>query len=510
MEKKVIQLILLTYWLALDVSAQQSGLLDSTFNFDGIVTTDYAGLSEEARAVCLQPDSKIVIAGVTFNGTDQDFIVSRYNADGSIDSTFGGTGIERINLGYWEMGYSVGLDSSGGIIVAGLGGYIPTHSAVAKYKPNGALDSSFSDDGKLTTFFSNIQCHAMAVQPDGKIVLAGEVYTGSGFDFGIMRLNGNGDLDSSFQNGIIYTDFDDKDDYPRAIALQSDGKIVVAGFSDDIALNGYRSIARYNPDGTIDSSFNGGKISVSGSSNAIALQSNGGIVLGEHAVSGMNLNFGASRYLSIGVIDSTFGTNGESSIDISGTTDQCTSIAIQQDGKIVTAGHSWDGSHQNISAARFNSDGSLDVTFGNDGSVEYDISGIDNYCHAVAIQPDGKILLAGGTFIQPPHEDILLMRLFSGIGVGEQTVPNPSILFTLSPNPASQATAIEFVLRSLTKIRIDLFDLLGNKIKCVLNETQLIGEQKIILNTFNLQNGIYFLRFYADEISCSRKLIVTN
>ncbi|HUM46796.1 MAG TPA: T9SS type A sorting domain-containing protein, partial [Chitinophagales bacterium] len=388
--------------------------------------------------------------------------------------------------------------------------YIPTHSAVVKYKPNGVLDSSFSADGTLTTFFSNMQSHAMAVQPDGKIVLAGEVYAGSSFDFGIMRLKSNGSLDSSFQNAIAYTDFDGKDDYARAIALQSDGKIVVAGFSHDNALNGYRSIARYNPDGTIDSSFNGGKISVSGSSNAMALQSDGAIVLGEHSVSGTNLDFGVSRYLPIGDIDFSFGTNGESSIDISGTTDQCTSIAIQQDGKIVTAGHSWDGAHQNISVARFNSDGSLDVTFGGDGSVDYDISGIDDYCHAVAIQSDGKILLAGGTFTQPPYEDILLMRLISGIGVGEQTIPNPSIHFTLFPNPAARSTAIEFILSSPTKIRIDVFDLLGNKIKCVLNETQLTGEQKIILNTFDLQNGLYFLRFYADEASYSRKLMVTH
>ncbi|MEO5673353.1 MAG: hypothetical protein ABIQ74_01785 [Chitinophagales bacterium] len=103
---------------------------------------------------------------------------------------------------------------------------------------------------------------------------------------------------------------------------------------------------------------------MSGSSNANALHSDGKIVLGEHALSVTNLNFGVSGYLSNGVIDSSFGT----------------SIAIQQDGKILTAGYSWDGAHQNISVARFNSDGSLDAMFGGGGSVEFDISGIDDYC----------------------------------------------------------------------------------------------------------------------------------
>jgi len=502
-KKKIIQLSLSAIPIAFHLSAQQPGQLDSTFNSDGIVTTDYSGLSQEARSVCIQPDSKIVVAGVTFNGANQDFIICRYNSDGSLDSAFGTNGKVRTDQYQWELGCSVAIDSSGNIVAAGLGGYIPTGAAVAKYKSDGTLDSSFSSNG-IETILIGIDCYSMVVQPDEKILLAGGFHLGNTKNFGLIRLNPDGDFDASFGGGgTVYADYYGNDDVARAVILQEDGKIIVAGSTAGSGL-----IVRFNSNGTIDTTFDGGMITSTPSVYSLAIQTDGKIIAAGRV--GSNLDFAAQRFLPDGSIDVSFGINGLASFDISDTTDQCTSIALQQDNKIILAGYVWDGTHQNIGVIRLNTDGSLDASFGADGKIIFDISGVNDYCQAAAVQSDGKIILAGGTFSQPPYEDILVMRLISGLNVGELFLSKSEDACSLFPNPTTQSTSLDFTLNSPARVGIDVFDVVGNKVKQVLYENLQTGKHHIIIDVHELKDGLYLLRLSEGDITKSHKLVVMN
>ncbi len=209
------------------------GSLDPTFSTDGKVTTDFAGGFDEAFAVALQPDGKIVAAGGAVVGSSPfDFALTRYNPDGSLDPTFGTDGKATTDFGGTDEALAMALQPDGKIVAAGQAftGSSPDFAvdfAVARYNPDGSLDSTFGTGGKVTTDFAGFDAaRAVALQPNGKIVAAG----GSSFDFAVARYKKHGSLDPSFgPGGKVTTDFASSTDVARAVALQPDGKIVAAG-----------------------------------------------------------------------------------------------------------------------------------------------------------------------------------------------------------------------------------------------------------------------------------------
>jgi len=238
------------------------GDLDSTFSGDGKLTTDFGVPSEGyGAAVARQTDGKIVVAGYSFGGriNAHDFALARYNADGSLDNSFSGDGKQGTDFdGDSDDGSGVAVQADGKIVVAGSSG---GDFALARYNTDGALDTSFSGDGKQTTDFAarDDGGAAVALQGDGKIVVSGgsgEPFAGNG-DFALARYNADGSLDTSFAgDGKQTTDFDGGHDSGAAMALQGDGKIVVAGGS--LAGGSVFALARYEggdgpPDTTITS-----------------------------------------------------------------------------------------------------------------------------------------------------------------------------------------------------------------------------------------------------------------
>ncbi|MBA2434942.1 MAG: hypothetical protein H0V54_07660, partial [Chthoniobacterales bacterium] len=232
------------------------GDLDPTFGTNGKVTTDFGTIIDEARAVAVQPDGKIVTAGATVGGNFFDFALARYNTDGSLDITFGTGGkvTTAFNTNNDEA-FAVALQADGKIVAAGFAVIGGTDDfALARYNTNGSLDTTFGTGGKVTTAFGSSidRAHAVAVQPDGKIVAAGRAVIGGGsFDFALARYNTDGSLDTTFgTGGKVTTACGSSNDEAFAVALQPDGKIVAAGrvFSnkEDFAL------ARYNTDGSLD------------------------------------------------------------------------------------------------------------------------------------------------------------------------------------------------------------------------------------------------------------------
>ncbi len=263
------------------------GSLDTSFGVGGKVLTDVGSASDFAYSVALQSDGKIVVAGYSVIGSQEDFALVRYNVDGSLDTSFGTGGKVTTGISYHDYAYSVALQSDGKIVVAGRAG---GDFAVVRYNTDGSLDTSFDADGKVTTpvgvGYGYAYGQSLVVQPDGRLVLAG--YAGTVADFAAVRYNANGSLDTSFGvGGKVTTNVNGYGDYGGAVALQSDGRLVVAGNSLVLGSGTYFTLVRYNADGSLDPSFGtGGKVTTNVKADyddlcGVAIQFGGKIVVVE-------------------------------------------------------------------------------------------------------------------------------------------------------------------------------------------------------------------------------------
>jgi uncharacterized delta-60 repeat protein len=382
-----------------------AGDLDSTFGTDGKLITDFSSI-EYASAVAVQTDGKVVAAGtVSLAGTpniDYDFAVFRYNPNGSLDTSFDSDGkvitpiSNDLNNNY-DAAYAAAIQTDGKIVVAGLSDLGGGLFALVRYNSDGSLDTSFGSGGIMisTTIYGAI--FEIAIQPDGKIVAAGSNFT-------IARYNPNGSLDASFgTGGIVTTNFGMDLQTAYSVAVQTDGKIVATGDTALCDEEGYCyfdvSLARYNQDGSLDTSFDtdGRVILTFGSSdesaNAVVLQTDGKIVTAGYSVS-TGVSFAIARFNGDGSLDSSFDGDGKVTIDI-GPYNYCYSASLQPDGKIVVSGGAWVGSSYDLALARLNPNGSLDVSFDTDGIVTTTFGGEHEFAYDTAIQPDGRIAAAG-------------------------------------------------------------------------------------------------------------------
>ena len=259
----------------------------------------------------------------------------------------------------------------------------------------GDLDPSFGVAGRVTTRFgTGVVATGSAIQSDGKIVVAGSVYTNNGTAFALARYNTNGTLDTSFgDTGTITTAFG-ATALGNSVVIQSDGKILVAGQSNDT--NSDFALARYNSDGSLDTSFDGdGKVTTDFGTlfgdfaNSVALQTDGKIVVAGIASGGGQSDFALARYNSDGSLDTSFDGDGKLTADFGSSNARANDVALQEDGKIVVAGES-DGY---FTTARFNANGSLDTSFGASGRVVRDET--NGQAKRLALQSDGKIIVFG-------------------------------------------------------------------------------------------------------------------
>ena len=347
-----------------------AGTLDETFGDGGLVHSDFGAGSEGIEALALQPDGKLVAAG--YAAGHARFALARYETDGSLDASFGVGGKVTVEItpGNQEAAHALAVQPDGKLVVAGESIGSPSYSdfAVVRLNADGSLDPTFGSAGKVTTRLRNVndRLHALVLQADGKIVVGGESYDGSiggtHFDFALVRYRADGSLDTGFGNGgIVYTQIGPSADSCWALALQSDGRIVAGGNSYNAATDHDFALVRYNANGTLDTTFgSGGKVT-------------------------------------------TTILPGSNSWDV------LYALALSPDGKITAAGHTtnigWD-----FALARYGSDGSLDASFGNGGIVTA-FRPYDDDARAVLLQPDGKAV-AGGFAL--PSYDFALNRYSAG------------------------------------------------------------------------------------------------
>ena len=314
-----------------------NGSLDTTFGTRGEVRTAFGSLVAEARAAAIQPDGKIVVAGALSvggrGGTAAGFGLARYEANGSLDTSFGTVGRVTTLIGGGGRASALALQATGKIVAAGSysGGF-----ALTRYDADGSLDASFGSGGVVTTPVAGPDAGAAAValQPDGKLVAVGSGHTISYYNssFVLVRYEQDGSLDPSFgMGGIVSTAFVDVmncelcGDQAHALAVQPDGKILAAGETCRGPCN--FALARYDPDGSLDASFgSGGKVTSSSGysascsnqggdiAKAVGLQADGKIVLAGSSNFGKcspdYYVFALARYTPDGSLDASFGGKG--------------------------------------------------------------------------------------------------------------------------------------------------------------------------------------------------------
>lgn len=362
--------------------------------------------NSQAEAVALQPDGRIVAAGACSNGNGDRFCLARYLPNGALDTSFNGTGTVITTIGSSLAAASaVAVQRDGKIVAAGAcssGSQIDF--CLARYLPDGTLDPGFNGTGKVNTPlpFDGSAVSAIVLQPDGRIVVAGSCLVGGPTHFCAARYLANGPLDLSFGSiGVTYAPIGDAGSTASAVALQPDGKILIAGMCRRLGANAF-CVARISPDTALfDTAFGfGGTVTTTiapgvQTVGALALQADGKIVVGGTCFNGSNNDFCIARYLASGTLDTTFNYTGVVISAIGSGEDIAHALALQPDGKIVVAGTCrGSGFFYDFCVSRYLGTGERDYSFIN-GRVMTDIGAGDDDARAIVLQPDGKMVVAG-------------------------------------------------------------------------------------------------------------------
>ncbi|WP_166437071.1 T9SS type A sorting domain-containing protein [Niastella caeni] len=427
--KKVTSTITM-FLLCLYVNAQ-IGSLDPTFNASGTPGFRIDNASgtpdgyEFATSMAITNDGKLLVAGRAEN--DNYFLITRYTMAGEIDATFGAGGVVKVRseVNNSARGYGMVLQPDGKIVLAGWNWPSTIDFCVMRFNADGSFDNTFGTGGKVTTPIGagNDEGTNVALQNDGKIVVTGSSFNASGnTDYVVLRYTATGVVDSTFgTNGIVITDINAYD-IPEGIAINSTtGAITIAGTSNsDYSLlgthhtgNGDFTVVRYTSSGALDGSFGTGGIATfdisSGSADAahsLAVQPDGKLIVAGTTVRTVNnKDVVVIRLTTAGALDPSFGTGGIAIENYDGVNsdDDCRSVALQSDGKIVIGGNvdafpNTTGLKPiGLMLMRFTANGALDPSFNGDGKTAANIAWTDNDFGMALALSGSRIYLAGSS-----------------------------------------------------------------------------------------------------------------
>lgn len=490
-------------------SKAQAGSLDSTFSNDGILIDEVGSYTiSQAVDIALNADGKLVVVCHVWNGSTNDIAVTRYNSDGTLDTSFGDEGIKVFILSsILSIMTDIQIQTDGKIILAGFmdsGAGDALDMTIIRLNEDGSLDSSFSGDGIQTIDINGDADYVMAIkiQPDGKIVAAG--YTGLfDSDFALMRLLPNGNLDPSFNGtGIVTYDFGSPFDRGYAVDLMPDGRIIIAGSmsngqSEDLA------VIRYNDNGTFDSTFsNDGILTLSFSSGndncfGVSVQPDGKMVfIGTAYLTFSTNQISAARLNTDGSLDNTFSDDGIQLIGSGNNMDWGSDLVIQPNGKILIAGMTAPQGYTDFSLVRLESNGSLDASFGIGGFVSTPLNTDGDSPSAMVLQNDGKVILVG----QVSYESIDAVKLaavrYLGNSESNVSIPNSNELKEpiIYPSPCQDQITIKLNETNNTNSIIYIYNALGQ----IVMQKKFSTDETIL--KFDLPNGFYTLIIINDEM----------
>lgn len=420
-----------------------AGGLDSTFGNGGMATTAI-GTQSWASSVTVEPDGKIVAAGTAQVGGEKEFAIARYNADGTLDKSFGNDGVVTTAIGTDSQAFALAVQTDGNIVVVGQafdGSRVDF--ALARYNDNGVLDASFGQGGVIMSTLGTVgaDAYSVAIQRDGKIVVGGNASN----SFAVARYLSDGTLDTSFGNdgATVLTGVQGNPEVgmPSGITIESDGKI--------LAVSGGSDLMRFNVDGTLDGSFgSNGIVQLSGGKSwdaqAVVVQPDGKILVGGSfttkfapqpkppAPPGVAQNdieiqdpayvwFGVVRYNADGSLDTSFGNGGVVTTQVAGGGDVLHNLLLEPDGRIVAAGGAEinpDGSNPQgaLAAVVYNADGSLDTGFANGGVFYSSTGATQGGGMAAALDGDGNVVISGGAGNDGQQLSFAVARVITSVG----------------------------------------------------------------------------------------------
>ncbi len=505
-----------SFLLLLSTIQAQPGSLDITFGNNGIVTAPNTSIREMGYKILLQDDGKILLAGFQEDNNIRDFAVARYNPDGSLDNSFGSSGLVIFDAGTGsDAAWSMALQDDGKIILAGTV-YHQFSSvddmAMVRLNSDGTPDNSFGTAGFV---FTDIDQHwdnanDIALQPDGKILLAGEGYANDKRNVCVVRYNSNGGLDASFgTGGIALFAIGTGDDRTESISLQSDGKILTCGYFDD-GVDDQTYVARFNTDGSVDNTFgNNGRatLDIGGNNDRLKdlyLLDNGNILAGGFTTNSSNeTDYLILRYLPDGTLDNGFGSNGIMMHNV-GANDFLSEIAVQSDGKILTAGGAFS-----FEMLRLLENGSRDPGFGDNGMISTPI-GVYSFSMSLCLQSEDKVILAGQSKESGGEFDLSLARyhLEDAGSVAEQDAVFQNI--KVYPNPARDKIFVNYSLASRQILSIDLLCIDGKILHSF--EKEIEHTKGTYVDEFmipdHLTAGMYLIRMTSDHGSIVKRLAI--
>lgn len=498
----------------------QPGTLDHSFGGNGLVRTPL-GTGARGEGVTVQSDGKIVVAGVYYNANElNNFLVVRYNADGTLDKTFaGGDGEQGISFGYRSEAIKVAIQSDGKIVAVGSirdnGIYA---LVVVRLNKNGTLDNSFGTGGKVqVTTMGWSEGSGLVIQPDGKIVVAGYSDQANKALPGIARLLSNGTTDNSFgvQGKILLSLSEGQTGcFDEDLALQTDGKIVLSGrVPNAIPVVSSEVLTwRVNANGTTDASYgtNGTVFEIVGSYsnsgvNAVKIQPDGKIVVGGYYQTGASdSSFLVIRYNSNGTHDNTFAGNGRAGISFSHAAEG-TGIALQSGGNVIIGGYVRSNQDEDFAMARLLNDGTLDPHFGSDNTGKVTTGfGYDDIEHGITLQPDGKIVAVGTsgndiglarylvTIALPPPPAAMQTKVLKVAGLQPALYPNPA-------NGSVQLTGLD--PQSITQYSIT------NALGKTEVTSHLAFSSTAQINIAQLLPGVYFVQLKTNNRVITLRLV---
>ncbi len=377
-------------WLTVPAGAEE---LDRSFGDQGLITTAVGHVGDQAHALVVQPDGKIVVGGSSSNSADLDFAVIRYN-------------------------------------------------------PDGTLDPSFNSDGMVTTAVGrgDDEISALAVQDDGRILAAGYSVNGTARDFALVRYNVDGSLDPDFgREGMVVTPVGNGDDEITSMAVDRQGRIVVAGYTTG-TLGRAVAVGRYLADGSPDLSFGDQGITLTGIGKDVLARS---MILdpeGRIVVAGSYLDDSGQpgvvllRYLDSGVLDTTFGTAGVA-VSADERPSEGFGVRLQDDGAILVAGSVGDAGSRDTALFRFTADGRPDLSFAENGVLVSSVSPGDDMALAVAVRND-TISVSGFSTTTDGKRDFLFMTYANGLAAATDSTAS-----TTAPDPAADSSVVIGELR---------------------------------------------------------------
>ena len=527
---RLLQVILLTLLLGAGCIAKaQPGTLDFTYGTNGIVLTNLGDDYPEGYCSVLDAQGRLVVGGrvYVYQNDEWHAFLARFQTDGSLDPSFGNGGfIIDSTINGWIFGLTIASD--GKILACGsvLTGQSTYDYIIFRYNQDGTIDNTFSQDGSLLVDFGGLhrnQASGIHEQADGKILVnGGFMYDQQGVSdlrkIGICRLMPNGTLDPTYgNNGLVIEDLGSNNANCFNSKIDANGKLVVAGWRG-LSGNFQGVLSRYNTDGTLDATFGNAGLAFLNIALpdylffSTAIADDGSIYTCGTATTPVTLewDFIIAKFTPAGLVDTSFANNGFLHLEFTNVhQDEAHDLVLQQDGKLLVIGQVQNSNNNDtweFATLRLNQNGTLDTSFGDNGLAVFPVGSDDSYPVSVELQSDGKALLVG--FSDDVDNGLAIARILTGGNLGIVDFESEQTEVLLYPNPIAAKASLDFELTKSAAVSAELFTSHGISVEKIMDNANVkSGKHKIELDLSNFAAGVYVLKLTVGDALKTIKII---